>query len=332
MKHKRFFSGRWHWPLACILLLTACSKDDVKPANPYVKTGIAAVVNNNFSLSLLNYALASTSFDDTLSSPGPYTLLGPSNAAFQAAGFSSGADIIRGRDSINAMIPYNILRGQFRLDSLPLAFNQPLYALNGQAVYVTHWINSRDTAVVVNGVRVTALDKPAANGLVNITGGILAPIAYTNIQQAVSGDPALSLFNAAIIKSGLAATYQSGGPYTVFAPVNAAFFAIGITTTDSIYHMDPVVLQRIVKAHIAGGRNFIYDYILKADPDTNAYTEKMLGGDNAIITLVLDFTQPGRFSDINIQQEGAGSIATLTRKNILAGNGVVHSISGILTQ
>ncbi|MBO9731284.1 MAG: fasciclin domain-containing protein [Chitinophaga sp.] len=331
MKYKRLFTGKWKGSLTGMLMLAACSKNDVKPVDPYAKTGIAAVVSSNFSLSLLKYALATTNFDDTLSSPGPYTLLGPSNTAFQAVGLSSGAAIIRAGDSIKAMIPYNILRGQFRLDSLPLAFNQPLPALNGQTVYVTHWVNSRDTAVVVNGVRVTALDKSAANGLVNIISGILSPVTYANIQVAVSGDPALSLFNAAIIKSGLATEYQSGGPYTVFAPVNAAFFAIGITTTDSIYNMDPVVLKSMVKAHIAGGRNFIYDYILKADPNTNAYTEKMKDGTNASITLIRDFTQPGRFSGINIQ-EGAGNMASLSRTNILAGNGVVHSISGILTQ
>lgn len=327
MKYNRFFL--WRWLLAGTLLFTACSKDKVQPENVYAKNGIAAVVNSNFSLSLFKYALVTTAYNDTLSMPGPYTLLGPSNDAFIAAGLPTGAAAMRAVDSIKGLIPYHVIRGNVRLDSLPLAFNQAFMTLNGQPVYVTRWINPRDTAVVVNGVRVSTRDKSAANGLVNVCDGLLSPITYSNVQQAVSGDPALSLFNAAIIQSGLAATYQSGGPYTVFAPVNAAFQAIGIPTTDSIYNMDPVKLQGIVKAHITNGRNFVYDYILKADVTTNRYTEQMLDGSTTNITLVRDATQPGRFAGINIQ---GAVMASLSRKNVIAGNGVVHNISSILTQ
>ncbi|TWF39928.1 putative surface protein with fasciclin (FAS1) repeats [Chitinophaga polysaccharea] len=327
MKYNRNFL--WRWLLAGTLLFTACSKDKVQPENRYAKNGIAAVVNSNFSLSLFKYALVATAYSDTLSMPGPYTLLGPSNDALIAAGLSTGAAVMRAVDSIKGMIPYHVIRGNVRLDSLPLAFNQTFATLTGQPVYVTRWINPRDTAVVVNGVRVSTRDKSAANGFVNVCDGLLSPITYSNVQQAVSGDPALSLFNAAIIQSGLASTYQSGGPYTVFAPVNAAFQAIGIPTTDSVYNMDPVKLQAIVKAHITKGRNFVYDYILKANVTTNSYTEQMLDGTTTNITLVRDATQPGRFAGINIQ---GAAMATLSRKNVIAGNGVVHNISSILTQ
>ncbi|RAJ80253.1 putative surface protein with fasciclin (FAS1) repeats [Chitinophaga dinghuensis] len=314
-----------------VMLFSACTKDKVQPENIYAKTGIAAVVNSNFSLSLCKYALVATHYNDTLSKPGPYTLLGPSNDAFTAAGWPSGAAVIHATDSLQSMMPYNFIRAAIKLDSLPLAFNQPLIAGNGQPLYVTHWVNSRDTAVVVNGVRVSTLDKPAANGLVNITDGILTPIVYNDVQQAVSGDPALSMFNAAIIKSGLAADYNNGGPYTVFAPVNTAFNAIGIMTVDSIYKMDAATLQKIVKAHIAAGMNFIYDYILKADVTANTYQEHMLSGAISTITLVADPVRQGRFSGITLQA-ASGAGVSISRKNILAGNGVVHSISWLLNQ
>ncbi|WP_161596683.1 fasciclin domain-containing protein [Chitinophaga vietnamensis] len=321
MLHKRFFAA-----ITGIALLAACTKDKILPEDIYAKNGITAVVNSNFSLSLFKYALVATTYNDTLSTPGPYTLLGPSNNAFTAAGFTSGTAIIRALDSMRAIVPYHIIRGRVRLDSLPLAFNQLFTTMSGQPLYITHWINSRDTAVVVNGVRISIYDKPASNGLVNVTDGILNPVVYSHIQQAISGDPQLSLFNAAVIQSGLAAEYQAGGPYTVFAPVNSAFAAIGINTTDSIYHMDPSALKSMVQAHIAAGRNFTYDYILKADVRSNRFIEHMLNGANATITLAPDNTQPGRFSGIYIQN------ASLSRKNILAANGVVHSISRVLTQ
>jgi hypothetical protein len=96
--------------------------------------------------------------------------------------------------------------------------------------------------------------------------------------------------------------------------------------------MDAIVLQKLVKAHITRGRSFVYDYILKADVGTNTYTEQLLGGQQGIITLTPDNTQPGRFSGITIQLQGPGNTgtATLPKKNVLAGNGVVHGISRIL--
>jgi uncharacterized surface protein with fasciclin (FAS1) repeats len=278
--------------------------------------------------------MGAANYTDTLTATGPFTLLGPSNDAFIQAGYTSGASVIRAADSMRVALPYHILRGKVLLDALPLAFNQPFTAANGQPLFITHWMNARDTAVIVNGIRVSTRDKAASNGLVNIIDGLLYPNAYTNVQQAVSGTPALSFFNAAIIRSGLAQAYQSGGPYTVFAPENAAFTAIGIPSTDSIYNMDPAVLQNIVKAHITNGRNFVYDYILKADVSTNTYQEQMLGGQQATISLLPDNTQPGRFSGINIRlnSDNNTGIARLSRRNILAGNGVVHSISSILIQ
>lgn len=334
MKYSEFFMKRGYYLLAGILVLAGCSKDDAKPVDINIKSGISAVVHNNFSLALFEYALTATPYSDTLSAAGPYTLLGPSNDAFKAIGYPTGAAMIRARDSITPGVPYHIIRGQVKLDSLPLAFNQPVMTLNGQPLYVTHWVNTRDTAVIVNGIRVSTRDKTASNGLVNIIDGLLSPIVYTNVQQAVSGDPSLSFFNAALIQSGLAPEYQSGGPYTVFAPVNSAFTNIGIPSTDSIYKMDATVLQKLVKAHIAPGRSFVYDYILKADVTSNTYTEQLPGGQRATIRLLPDNTRPGRFSGINIQLQGAGGngVATLPKKDVLAGNGVVHSISRILIQ
>jgi uncharacterized surface protein with fasciclin (FAS1) repeats len=314
-----------------ILLSVSCSKSKDAPATKVdYSNGIVAVANDNFSLSLFSTALTNTGYADTLVQSGPYTVLAPSNTAYGAAGYVSGISIIKAYDSMHTMMPYLVIHGRQKLDSLPLAFDQPVTTSGGAVVYITHWVNSRDTAVIVNGVRVSGLDKPASNGLINVLDNIIYPPVFKDVHLATGGDPALSIFNAALVRSGFSDSLASGGPYTVFAPNNAAFMAIGINTTDSIYNMDPVRLQTLVRAHIVMNRSFIYDYILKADVVANTYTETMKDGSSMLISLIPNYSQPGRFTGINLLGSG-GYAASLTRSNVLAGNGVLHSIDSLLT-
>lgn len=315
-----------------LLLLSACKKDKLPPADANVTNGITAVVSNNASsLSLFGYALNATHYNDTLSNPGPFTVLCPSNTAFINAGYTSGVDIIQATGLMNTLLPYYVIRKEIKLNALPLAFDQPVTASNGQTIYITCWQNSRDTAIIANGIRLSTFDKPAANGLVNITDGMLTPPVYKNVQEAVSGDPLLSFFNAALIRSGLVETFKTGGPYTIFAPVNTAFNSIGLLSVDDVYKADPAFLQALVKGHVVTKRSFVYDYILKADVPTNTYEETMLNGAKSTITLIPDYNLPGRFLGIQIQGTSGNNI-TLSKPNVLAGNGVVHSITNILTQ
>jgi uncharacterized surface protein with fasciclin (FAS1) repeats len=157
-----------------LLLISACKKDKLPPADANVTNGITAVVSNNASsLSLFGFALNATHYNDTLSKPGPFTVLCPSNAAFISAGYATGVDIIKATALMNTLVPYYVIRKEVKFNALPFAFDQPVTASNGQPIYITHWQNSRDTAIIANGIRLSTFDKPAANGLVNITDGLL---------------------------------------------------------------------------------------------------------------------------------------------------------------
>src|SRR6186713_2368690 len=207
--------GGW---LLGLLLLGACHKDDGKTADNVTSNGIVQKAYNNFSLYFYYTSLTSSGYADTLNGPGPFTVIAPSNAAFQAAGFSSGVDIVHASDSIRTMMPYLVLRQRLAIDSTPMAFNQVLTASDGKKMYLTHWGNARDTAVVVNGSRISTLSQPASNGLINVSDGVLYPSVFSDVQAAVSGDQNLTLFNAALVTSGIDAELRQGGPYTLFAP------------------------------------------------------------------------------------------------------------------
>jgi uncharacterized surface protein with fasciclin (FAS1) repeats len=316
-----------------LLMAAACHKDIAPaPTDTNVTQGVAAIVNDNFSLTLFGYAMTSLGYADTLSGSGPFTLIAPSNNGFKSAGYPDGAHVIKGDDSMSKIVPYCIIKGRIVLDSLPYGFGLPLTsAYKNLPLYITHWTNGRDTAITVNGSRINTYDKHAANGLVNISDSLLFPSLFSSVSDAVAGTPNLTFFNAALDKSGLAAQLASGGNYTIFAPQNAAFINWGIPTTDSIYNMNSDSLRLFLNAHIVKGRNFIYDYILKADTTTNTYTDTCLDGSLLPMTLVNDYTHPGRFSGLTLSQQGTGNPINVIKRNILAGNGVIHIISDVLT-
>lgn len=320
--------GGW---LLGLLLLAGCHKDKAGPGgNVASNDGIVEVAYNNFSLYFYYSAVTSSGYADTLNGAGPFTILAPSNTAFQAAGFNSGIDIVHASDSIRTMMPYLILKQRLAIDSTPLAFNQELTASDGKKLFLTHWANARDTAVVVNGNRISTFSQPASNGLINISDGLIYPSVFSDVQAAVSGNPDLTLFNAALIQSGMDTELRQGEPYTVFAPTNSAFDPLHITSTKDIFQMDPARLKTMVMAHVVKNRSFVYDYILKADETSDTYVETMEDGSSVTMTLIPDYSQAGRFTGITLSSAEAPSI-NLTRSNVLADNGVVHTIDNLLT-
>lgn len=77
--------------------------------------------------------------------------------------------------------------------------------------------------------------------------------AQSTLTRYIRQDTGLSLFRAALTRAGLDSILASGGPYTVFAPVNGAFNAAGLGI-DRINGYDPQVLRSILGFHILPGR------------------------------------------------------------------------------
>ena len=85
--------------------------------------------------------------------------------------------------------------------------------------------------------------------------------ASNTITDKVVADASLSLLEKAVIKAGLDATLKGTGPFTVFAPDDAAFAASGITAA-TIDALTAAQLSNLLLYHTIGAK------ILAADvPD-----------------------------------------------------------------
>ncbi|WP_343303446.1 fasciclin domain-containing protein [Chitinophaga niabensis] len=313
----------------CFCLLFSCSKkENVKVRDNNI---IPSVVADNFNLTSFRAALDRSNLRTVVSAAGPYTVLVPSDAAFIAAGFNGPTGVtITSQAEIIRLTGYHILEGAYELDKLPFLFNQEISSYGGGKLYVTRWIKEGDTIITVNGSRILSESMHASNGIIEVIDRLLQPYRFDNIIDAIAADRDLSLFYQAIQRAGLADQLRGKGPYTIFAPVNAAMTAAGYATLETINSTDPVVIATLVKYHIAADRRFLNDYVLSTG-STATSTQTMLDNNTVKITLIPNSSAPGGYEGITLLGTGNGGVSVQTvQQDRITGNGVLHTINSVL--
>jgi uncharacterized surface protein with fasciclin (FAS1) repeats len=158
-----------------------------------------------------------------------------------------------------------------------------------------------------------------------------------SILEIAKADPNFSILIAALKKTGLdapgASPLSSAGSYTVFAPTNAAFAATPATATltvDAINALDANVpaqkttidnLKKILQNHILGVGTVANDLLAAGYVKTFA---------PAVGTTTLSMFVNKVGSDVLINGGNANGGAKVTSADILASNGIVHVIDGVL--
>ena len=136
------------------------------------------------------------------------------------------------------------------------------------------------------------------------------------ITALVVADADLSTLEAAVIEAELDDDLAGDGPFTVFAPTNAAFTALlDALDTDAAGLLARDDLAEILQLHVASGE-------LEADDLSAGQTVATLNGN---VTIVASGTGLG----IDTDADGTAD-ATITRTDIEASNGVVHKIDAVL--
>ena len=160
----------------------------------------------------------------------------------------------------------------------------------------------------------TPAQQPAA------TTAPAAADSVKNVEATLANVADLTSLVGAIKTAKVDSTLMGTGPFTVFAPDNAAFSAIPKEKLDSLMK-DPVKLAKLVNAHVIAGK---YDKagIIKAL--TNAQRTavlKTVDGQTITIPVV----------DKKLQLKDAdGNTAQVTSFDTPATNGVIHGINGVL--
>ncbi len=128
---------------------------------------------------------------------------------------------------------------------------------------------------------------------------------------------------SAVQAAGLAQTLQGAGPYTVFAPTNAAFNALPAGTVDGLMQADrKEELSGILTYHVVPG-----------SLDAAALTQQIQAGNGeARLTTVAGGTLTAKANTAGgvTLTDAKGNTATVTAADIRSSNGVIHSIDRVL--
>jgi uncharacterized surface protein with fasciclin (FAS1) repeats len=141
------------------------------------------------------------------------------------------------------------------------------------------------------------------------------------IENAVNSKDHTTLV-AAVKAAGLVETLQGEGPFTVFAPVNAAFDALPAGTVDNLLKPESKdMLTHVLTYHVVAGRLSAGDLVAKAEAMGGKAELQTVSGD--VLTVQLDDDK------IWIWDE-AGNSAAVTIADVNQSNGVIHVIDKVL--
>ena len=129
-----------------------------------------------------------------------------------------------------------------------------------------------------------------------------------SVADTLAATPELSTLSGLVTKAGLTSTLNGAGPFTVFAPTNAAFAKVPAKTMEDL-GKDPVRLAAVLTYHVIPGK------VMAADIKTNSNVKTVNGANVAV-------SKAGEFVTV---EDGLVQTA-----DIAATNGVVHVIDSVL--
>lgn len=138
-------------------------------------------------------------------------------------------------------------------------------------------------------------------------------MATQSIGEIAAGNPDLSILTAALQAAGLDTMMMDAGSYTVFAPTDDAFAPVleklGVTKEELLADTD--LLKKVLPYHVLPMEVKAADIPYGTDVAT-------VNGANINI------------SDANVITDAAGGTANITGTDIMATNGVIHTIDAVL--
>ena len=181
------------------------------------------------------------------------------------------------------------------------------------------------------------INRKAIAAAVFLAGACISGVAYAEMTKMVGGAAMYPTRNiiqnavdskdnttlvAAVKAAGLVGTLEGPGPFTVFAPTNAAFAQLPAGTVDSLLKPENKdQLVTVLTYHVLPGRLTTADLKEAVKEGGGQATLKTVQGEP------LTITEKGRAFDIT---DSKGRTARVTIADVLQSNGVIHVINKVL--
>ncbi len=268
-----------------------------------------AVADENFST--LVGALVATGLDQVVAGEGPFTVLAPTNAAFEA--LPEGLLESLTEEQLSAVLTYHVIAGSVPAETV--VGLESASTVQGEDITIAV---DGDT-VMINDAAVTATDIKGSNGIIHVIDTVLIPPSFQDaameeeamedmgtIVDIAVADENFSTLVGALVATGLDQVVAGEGPFTVLAPTNAAFEALPEGLLESLTEEQ---LSAVLTYHVIAG---------------SVPAETVVG---------LESASTVQGEDITIAVDGDTVMinnATVTATDIMGSNGIIHVIDSVL--
>ncbi|MBV29256.1 MAG: hypothetical protein CL504_01345, partial [Actinobacteria bacterium] len=168
-------------------------------------------------------------------------------------------------------------------------------------------------------------DISAANGILHVTDKVLIPDSYLTTVSALQKRYDHTTLVAAVVAAELTTTLSGTGPFTIFAPTNAAFSATTgavkaivdkVAASTTLSDSEKTTLQNLIKYHGLSSE-------VKAASVPSASSETLYAGNN-ITTTSADS------GSVTVKGSSNSAAIAVSEADVDVSNGVIHVIGSVL--
>ncbi|XP_045201951.2 transforming growth factor-beta-induced protein ig-h3-like [Mercenaria mercenaria] len=246
---------------------------------------------------------------NTLATGGPFTVFGPTDAAFAKLPKAVLERLMRDKTLLADVLKYHVVSGSVYSSQLTNELTAPsLLTDNGKAVDIRFNIYKNGQLITADGSPVVMPNQNASNGVIHVVDRVLFPIPLKNIPELVTMERGrFSTLLTAVEKANLATTL-AGGPFTLFAPTNAAFAKVPADVLNKLL-ANVTALTDVLTYHVVSGT--VWSASL-----TNGEMAKTVEGK----TVTIDISGGGvKINDAKVEEA-----------DLAVTNGVIHVIDSVL--
>jgi len=180
-----------------------------------------------------------------LGKPGPFTVFGPTDAAFAAIPAWL-KKAVEDKDVLTKVLTYHVLAG--KVLSGDIKDEASAATLNGKPIRFNIYPNKAITAQCAP-IDVSKVDQMASNGVIHELKSVMIPPSG-NIVEAAAACPAFKTLVTAVKAAGLVEVLSGEGPFTVFAPTDKAFQKLDPKVLDGLLK-NKTALTNVLEYHVA---------------------------------------------------------------------------------
>ena len=252
---------------------------------------------------------------DTLKSKGPFTILAPTDEAFEKLPKGTVETLLKAenKEKLKQILTYHVIAGNVKSGDV-VKLTEAATAM-GEKIKIT----VKGDTVKFNDSKLLKADIGCSNGVIHVIDTVLIPgqeegthtSDKKDIVDTAVGSGKFKTLVAAVKAAGLVETLKGEGPFTVFAPTDKAFEKIPAETLQMLLKPEnKEKLQAILTYHVVSGD------VRAAD----------------VVKLQHAKTVNGKEVNIKVTDKNEVMIngAKVIKTDIECGNGVIHVIDTVI--